>query len=142
MFQAQVTANPTNWPDVAAKSLDMLKSTAAGLEEAVRTVAPQVLEAVTRQVILEGIENLIWGAFFGGVVVGCYRLGKFCLMKCHENKNYSAGDWATGAVMNFLVGGAFLILMFVHLFNGINYLANPKYWVVMKLLSGLKGGGR
>lgn len=124
--------------DTLNKALDLAKQGVVAGFETVKTYAPYVWGMARRQTILEGIELVVVWVIIAVFYVG----GNVWLSK----RNLPTGDYRTfgcsdrniARVVTALIFVTFTIIVAI---NAIDFLANPDFWTMHKILD-LIGGRR
>lgn len=144
MFQSAEQPTPT-LVDVFSKALDMAKSGVAQGYELAKQAAPQLWQLARRQTIIEGIQGILGIILIIVIVISCWRWAKWYDSTNDRRPDYShqkfdKGDARTAAfclrLFPTIIG---LILAFILEVDVMNYLLNPDYWTLIRIVDLLKG---
>lgn len=135
--------------DVFTKGLDMAKSGLAQGYELAKQAAPELWQMARRQTIIEGLQDLfflvltiIFMIVLCRVVVAINRKAGSCESGYSaEGETWLRGDWSVLSWLLAVFGYAGSTVCIIDFgTEAINYLFNPDYWTLLRLVKLLKGG--
>lgn len=132
-----------NWPEVASKTIDSLKSGITGATDALKQAAPQVWELLIRQIKIEGCELLFVGITLASLSVYSFKQILRLSSKAEAERarqrslRYQGEAEPVTTVMLVLswigcIGGA--LISFICLSIAIEFLFNPGYEALNRIL--------